>query len=179
MINMKIAVIGDFHIPSRKSKTPREIKKKLKQFKPDLILCTGDLTSKKTLKELEEVAEVKIVQGNMDKGPYPEEIEQEVKGKKIVMIHGSQVTPRGNEDQLKYLAKEKDADIMISGHTHQLNVEKTDEVLLLNPGSATGAWSGGGANPKPSFLALDIKDNKTQVKKVYVDKKEEEKYEFN
>lgn len=179
MITMKIAITGDFHIPSRASKIPRKIKEKLKEEKPDLILCTGDLTEEKTLEELEEISETKVVQGNMDKGPYPEKIEKKINEKKIIMIHGSQVVPRGNKDRLIYIAKENNADVLISGHTHQLNVEKREETLLLNPGTSTGAWSGGGANPKPSFLTLEFQDEKAKIKKIYTDKGEEEQYGLN
>ncbi len=176
---MKIAIIGDFHIPSRASKIPEKIENKLKKEEPDLILCTGDLTNKKTLERLKKISEVKVVQGNMDKGPYPEKIEKNINGNKVIMIHGSQVVPRGNKDRLTYIAKENNADIIISGHTHQINTEKRNGTLLLNPGSATGAWSGGGANPEPSLLTLEIQDGNAKVKEIYIDREEEEEYELD
>ncbi len=58
----------------------------------------------------------------------------EAEGLKIGMIHG-EVYPRADTQQLVYLAKELDVDILVSGHSHQPKIEKTDGVLLINPGS--------------------------------------------
>ncbi len=175
---MKIAIIGDFHIPSRANKIPFWIKEKLKKYSVDLILCTGDLTSKLVLKELKKISKTKTIKGNMDKEDYPEKIEIKIKGKKLKAIHGNQVYPRGNKDQLRYLAKESESDILIHGHTHKLDVAKIDELLLINPGSATGVWSGGSSSGKSSFIILEIND-KIKVRKIYQDKEEEEEYELN
>lgn len=179
MINMKIAIIGDFHIPGRASRIPTKIENKLTREKPDLILCTGDLTNRETLEKLKNISNVKVVQGNMDKRPYPEKVKKERDGEEIMVIHGNQAVPRGNKERLIYIAKENNADILISGHTHQLNVEEREGILLLNPGSATGAWSGGGANPEPSFLTLKVQDQKAKIKKIYTDREEEEEHELN
>ena len=77
------------------------------------------------------------IQGNMDRArgidlPAAKVIEAE--GLKIGIVHG-EVYPRADTQQLVYLAKELDADILISGHSHQPKIEQTDGVLLLNPGS--------------------------------------------
>ena len=50
------------------------------------------------------------------------------------MVHG-EVYPRADTQQLVYLAKELDVDILVSGHSHQPKIEKKDGVLLINPGS--------------------------------------------
>lgn len=42
---------------------------------------------------------------------------------------------------LSALARSMDADILISGHTHQFEAFRKDGRFFLNPGSATGAWS--------------------------------------
>lgn len=176
---MKIALLGDTHIPKREKNIPKNLKEKLKQEQPQLILCTGDLTNKNTLKTLKNIAKVETVQGNMDKENYPEKIEKNIHGNKIILIHGSQVFPRGNKDQLTYLAEENDAEILVSGHTHCINAEKNRKVLLLNPGTLTGAWSGGRSNTEPSFMILKIKDKKAKLKKIYKDREEEENYELH
>lgn len=176
---MKIAALGDLHIPSRSLGISEGIKEKLLDYNPDLILCTGDLTDKNTLNELKEIAETKAVQGNMDKGDLPREAEQEVGNLKIVLIHGDQVFPRGNKDKLRYIAEEKEADIIISGHTHKLDTEKVGDKLLLNPGSATGAWSGGRTDSKATFLEIEVEGNRVKIKKIYEDREEVERYGFN
>ena len=39
------------------------------------------------------------------------------------------------ETHNKYIAKELEADILISGHSHQPKIEQKEGILLLNPGS--------------------------------------------
>lgn len=175
---MKIAAIGDFHIPNRSKEIPKEIYRKLKSEKPNIILCTGD-TNREILKKLKEIAETKTVKGNMDRVPYPEKIKEEIKNVHILVIHGNQVVPRGNKDQLRYLAEEENADILITGHTHQIETDKIKNTLIINPGSATGAWSGGGINPEPSFITIQIKEKEIKLKKIYENREEEEEYELD
>lgn len=176
---MKITVIGDFHIPSRAPEIPSEIRKKLSKESPDLILCTGDLGKQSLLDKLKEMAEVKIVRGNTDSTPYPTKVKTKLEGHRIVMIHGSQISPRGNKDRLNYIAQEEEADILIHAHTHKIDVEKLNGKLLINPGSATGARSGGGARPEPSFISLKLEPTEISVKRIYRDREEEETYELN
>ena len=40
------------------------------------------------------------------------------------------------EEQLLRWAESFDADLVVSGHTHQAKLEKKDGIILLNPGSA-------------------------------------------
>lgn len=35
-----------------------------------------------------------------------------------------------------------DVDILVSGHTHELQLWESDTKIFINPGSATGAYSG-------------------------------------
>jgi hypothetical protein len=89
------------------------------------------------MEELEEIAPVMAVQGNMDRAngiDLPKAKTVEVEGLKIGLIHG-EVYPRADSDQLLYLAKELDVDILVSGHSHQPKIEQKEGILLLNPGS--------------------------------------------
>ncbi|KAG8792573.1 Vacuolar protein sorting-associated protein 29 [Serendipita sp. 399] len=50
-----------------------------------------------------------------------------------------------------------DVDILISGHTHVFHAEELEGRFFLNPGAATGAWSGAFSTEAiPSFALLDI-----------------------
>ncbi|MBE6497757.1 MAG: metallophosphoesterase [Methanobrevibacter sp.] len=132
---MLIGLISDTHIPDRARQLPDNV---LEAFKDvDLILHAGDLTSPKVIEKLESIAPVMAVQGNMDRAnginlPQAKTIEAE--GLKIGLIHG-EVYPRADTQQLVYIAKELDVDILVSGHSHQPKIEQTDGVLLINPGS--------------------------------------------
>jgi|Deesub1362A_J573_1020465.scaffolds.fasta_scaffold17930_1 hypothetical protein len=152
---MKLLIIGDTHIPRRASQIPEPLRRKIEREVFDLIACTGDLTDKKVLEYLRAISTVRVVKGNMDHLPFPEYEVFNAEELKIGLIHGDQVYPRGNRDQLRSIAKRLGVRILISGHTHSPDVH-IDDVLLLNPGSATGVWGGGGGSLRPSFMVLEI-----------------------
>ena len=132
---MLIGLISDTHIPDRAKEIPEKVFEAFSEV--DLIMHAGDLTSPKVIDDLEQIAPVMAIQGNMDRArgidlPAAKVIEAE--GLKIGIVHG-EVYPRADTQQLVYLAKELDADILISGHSHQPKIEQKDGVLLLNPGS--------------------------------------------
>ena len=132
---MLIGLISDTHIPDRARILPQNVIDAFSNV--DLIFHAGDLTSPKVIEELEEIAPVIAVQGNMDRAngillPIAKTIEAE--DLRIGLVHG-EVYPRADSQQLLYLAKELDVDILVTGHSHQPKIEQTDGVLLLNPGS--------------------------------------------
>ena len=132
---MLIGLISDTHIPDRAKEIPEKVFEAFSEV--DLIMHAGDLTSPKVIDDLEQIAPVMAIQGNMDRAkgidlPAAKVIEAE--GLKIGIVHG-EVYPRADTQQLVYLAKELDVDILVSGHSHQPKIEQTDGVLLLNPGS--------------------------------------------
>lgn len=132
---MLIGLISDTHIPDRAKVIPQNVIDAFNDV--DLILHAGDLTSLSVIEELEKIAPVMAVQGNMDRVNginLPKAKTLEVEGVKIGLIHG-EVYPRADTQQLVYLAKELDVDILVSGHSHQPKIEKKDGVLLVNPGS--------------------------------------------
>ena len=132
---MLIGLISDTHIPDRARILPQNVIDAFSDV--DLILHAGDLTSPKVIEELEEIAPVMAVKGNMDRAngiELPKAKIIEVEGLKIGIIHG-EVYPRADSDQLLYLAKELNVDILVSGHSHQPKIEQKEGILLLNPGS--------------------------------------------
>ena len=132
---MLIGLISDTHIPDRARILPQNVIDAFSDV--ELILHAGDLTSPKVIDELEEIAPVMAVQGNMDRAngiDLPKAKIVEVEGLKIGLIHG-EVYPRADSDQLLYLAKELNVDILVSGHSHQPKIEQKEGILLLNPGS--------------------------------------------
>ncbi len=130
-----IGLISDTHIPDR----AREIHQKVKEaFKDvDLILHAGDLTSLSVIEELEKIAPVMAIQGNMDRVngiDLPKARVIQAEDLRIGLVHG-EVYPRADTQQLLYLARQLEADILVSGHSHQPKIEQVEGVLLLNPGS--------------------------------------------
>ena len=132
---MLIGLISDTHIPDRARIIPQKV---LDTFKGvDLIIHAGDLTVQSVIDELEEIAPVIAIQGNMDRVAgldLPKARVIEIEEIKIGVAHG-EVYPRGDTQQLLYLAKQLDVNILVTGHSHQPKIEQVEDVLLLNPGS--------------------------------------------
>lgn len=134
---MLIGLISDTHIPDRTDKIPITVLEAFKNV--ELIIHAGDLTSIEVKEELEKIAPVLAVQGNMDRTRglnLPKSLVKTIEGVKIGVKHG-EVHPKGDTQQLYYIAKELDVEVLVSGHTHQGFIEQFDDVLLLNPGSPT------------------------------------------
>ncbi|MGZ7116614.1 MAG: metallophosphoesterase [Methanobacterium sp.] len=160
---MLIGVISDTHIPEMASKVPEIVFNLFNDV--DLILHAGDLVSLDVLKELENIAPVKCSQGNMDRAyglKIPQEVYLEAEGLKIGLNHG-EVYPRGDTQQLKYIALEMGVEILISGHTHWSFIKEVGDVLLLNPGSPTVPRLS-----NPSIMLLEIKNKKIDAKIVKI-----------
>lgn len=134
---MLIGLISDTHIPERANKLPNMLFDVFKNV--DMIIHAGDMVSIDVKEELEKIAPVYCIQGNMDRVyglDFPKSLILDIENYKIGVIHG-EVYPRGDTLQLKYLALELGVDILVTGHSHQALIEKVDNILLLNPGSPT------------------------------------------
>ena len=135
------------------------IKKAVKAFneaKVDLVIHAGDMISPFTVKEIEKLnCDFKAVFGNNDgerdglrrffKGicHHADFKELEIVGKKFVVIHGT------NEDLVDALVKSGKYDVVIRGHTHNLEINK-GKCMMINPGETCGYLSG-----KQTVLLLD------------------------
>lgn len=102
----------------------------------DLILHAGDVGDPAVLTELAVLAPLRAVWGNVDgwevRREAAEEVEVEVNGRAIVVVHGHRGPGPGA------LARERPAaDVVIHGHTHEPKIERREDGrLVLNPGSA-------------------------------------------
>ena len=128
----KIGVISDTHIPIRAESVPEEVYEIFKDV--DLILHAGDVVDAKVIKELEKIAPVVAVKGNMDQFELAEKVIVNINNKfKIGVMHGY-----GARDNLVNTVKNefKDVDCIVFGHSHSAFNEVQDNVLMFNPGSA-------------------------------------------
>ncbi|RVW82348.1 Vacuolar protein sorting-associated protein 29 [Vitis vinifera] len=62
----------------------------------------------------------------------------------------------GDLDSLAMLQRQLDVDILVTGHTHQFKAYKHEGGVVINPGSATGAYSSITYDVNPSFVLMDI-----------------------
>ncbi|RLF07772.1 MAG: YfcE family phosphodiesterase [Thermoprotei archaeon] len=179
-----VLAIGDFHIPSRARWIPDALEREVTKDKYDIVLCTGDLTSEAVITWLEKLGkEIYVVRGNMDHLKLPAHAVIDVEQLKIGVYHGAGIYPRGDIPKLTMKAKQLGVDVLVTGHTHypQVVMVKEHKVVIVNPGSATGAWGGDErASLIPSFavMQVDKRNLRVQVKEVKPHGIEVAKYEF-
>ena len=75
---------------------------------------------------------------------------------KLGLRHGNRVIPWGDLDSLVVLQRQLDVDILVTGHTHRFTSYKHEGGVVINPGSATGAFSSTTYDVNPSFILMDI-----------------------
>lgn len=97
----------------------------------DHIIHAGDIGDDSVIRELESIAPVTAVRGNVDKGgwanAWPETELFQLGGRYIYLLH--------NLDELDIDPVAAGVDVVISGHSHKPHQFHRDGVLYLNPGS--------------------------------------------
>jgi uncharacterized protein len=104
----------------------------------DHIVHAGDIGNRSVIEQLEMIAPVTAVSGNVDgyeESGFPTETIIKVNGFRIAIRHvvfeGGKLTKEG-----KVFLDRTRPDICICGHTHQPRNEWLGDTLLFNPGSA-------------------------------------------
>ncbi|MFC4409863.1 metallophosphoesterase [Chungangia koreensis] len=149
---MKILVMSDTHGDAQVIQHVRTLHSDV-----DAVFHCGDseLTS-----DHEVLKGIHIVQGNCDWGEaFPEEKVIEVEGSRIYITHGHLFNVKNTLMPLKYRAEEKNADVVLFGHSHLLGAEMDNGVLFLNPGSLKQPR---GRNEK-SYAIIQRKSDNWQV----------------
>jgi putative phosphoesterase len=111
--------------------------------KVDRILHAGDVGGAEILDELELLAPVTAVYGNVDGPPLRRRLPQvatiEVDGFQIVVTHGDQL---GSSRPEAFKAAYPRADVIVFGHTHRALIQDLpDFTVVINPGAAGPARS--------------------------------------
>lgn len=73
------------------------------------------------------------------------------------------VVPWGDLDSLVMVQRQLDVDILVSGHTHRFMAYKHEMGMVVNPGSATGSYSGMTYDVNPSIVLMEIDGLKVVV----------------
>ena len=103
------------------------------------------------------------MKGDYDEGDIPEKKVVQIGEFKIGMIHGHQVLPWGDLDALTNVQRELGCDILLSGHTHQIDIKVKDKKFYINPGSISGAFSHLIADPSPSFVLMVLQGEEARA----------------
>jgi putative phosphoesterase len=131
----RIGVISDTHIPHFK-KIPEAVWQHFAGV--ELIMHAGDLSILSVLTELETIAPVVAVQGNVE---Y-EEVVQALPIKREILVGNCRIGIEhilGETSNRVRLARQEfpTARVVVYGHSHIPYNEEHDGQLLFNPGSAT------------------------------------------
>ncbi len=121
----------------------------------DLILHAGDVGHPDILDELEKVAPVRAVRGNVDVEAWARRLpslrDVDAGGHRVHLLHNVGALRGSNYD------------VVVYGHSHQPSVDTRDGVLFVNPGSAgprrfrlpvTIAWLWAGEDLRAEIVTL-------------------------
>ncbi len=97
-----------------------------------LIVHAGDVGSVEVIRELETVAPVLAVRGNVDVQPWATEFPET----RVVEVGGTLVYVLHDLERLDLDPVAAGFAAVVTGHTHLAVVERRDGVLFVNPGSA-------------------------------------------
>jgi uncharacterized protein len=147
-----VAAISDTHLPRGARRLPEACLQHVRRA--DLILHLGDFSTLAVLEELEALGPpLQAVSGNADepalRARLPTELVVEADGARIGLVHipGPAV---GRADRL--VRRFPGCDAVLFGHTHLPQVERHENVWVLNPGSPTERRRG----PFHSMLLLEV-----------------------
>ena len=133
----KIGLISDTHIPTRAKKIPLRVFEVFQNV--DFIIHAGDLVSLEVIEELEQLAPVLAVHGNMDgvnvREKLPEMNELTLDQWRIGVTHDPGAL--FGRSKMREIAKENKFDVLVYGHTHRQSIIWEDNRLFINPGSPT------------------------------------------
>jgi uncharacterized protein len=148
-----VGLISDTHVPKRARCVPKRV---LEIFEnADYIIHAGDLVELAVVDELEQIAPVLAVHGNMDglevANALPSHNTLKIFDWKIGVIHDSNTI---NEFKtMNETTQDIGFDVFVYGHTHVADIKWEGKVLYINPGSPTDPPS---VMVKPSVGLLKI-----------------------
>jgi putative phosphoesterase len=139
-----VGLISDTHVPNRARAIPKSVFKAFENV--DFIIHAGDLVELAVIDELEQLAPVLAVHGNMDgpevSGVIPELNSLKLMDWRIGVNHDPGVL--FGMDKMRDLAQQNFFNVLVFGHTHSSSIRWEGRTLFVNPGSPT--------SPEPPFL---------------------------
>jgi len=136
-----VGLISDTHVPVRAKCIPKTVFKVFENV--DFIVHAGDLVQLAVIDELEQLAPVLAVHGNMDgpevSGALPKLNSLKVSDWKIGVMHDPSTT--FGMGKMREIAKQNGFNVFVYGHTHNSSIKWEGRTLYINPGSATNPTS--------------------------------------
>ncbi len=139
-----VGLISDTHVPTRARRIPGEVFEVFENA--EFVIHAGDLVKLSVIEELEQIAPVLAVCGNMDGSDTREKLQTTESLRlfdwRIGVTHDA--SAGFGARKMKSIAKKKGFDVLVHGHSHSPSVKWSEGVLFINPGSPT--------NPIPPFI---------------------------
>ncbi|RJP35364.1 MAG: metallophosphoesterase [Candidatus Omnitrophota bacterium] len=137
-----IGVLSDTHLPDA---SPLPLKLLGELEKVDVIIHLGDFCDLQSYKDLQKIAPVLAVNGNMDspelKSLLPEKKTIEIEGFNLGLVHGWGPAKNLENRVAKVFT---DVDLILFGHSHQPLFTRIEDVFVFNPGSPSMNVDGSG-----------------------------------
>lgn len=145
-LGLKVLLLSDTH------GLIREVGEIITAFQPDRLLHCGDSEVEPTHPPFQKMT---MVKGNMDYGvELPLTRTLHWKGLTITITHGHHYHVKRGLSELKELAQQTKANILLFGHTHFPLCQMEEGVLYINPGSLLHPRG----YPYPSFVMMDLEE---------------------
>jgi putative phosphoesterase len=136
-----VGLISDTHVPVRAKCIPKMVFKVFENV--DFIVHAGDLVQLAVIDELEQLAPVLAVHGNMDgpevSGALPKLNSLKLSDWKIGVMHDP--STMFGMGKMREIAKQNGFNVFVYGHTHNSSIKWEGKTLYINPGSATNPTS--------------------------------------
>ena len=165
-VTKTVGLIADTHIPVRARELPRKV---FEVFdKVEFIIHAGDLVDFSVIDELEQLAPVLAVYGNMDgpkiRGKLSKMNSVKVFNWKIGVMHD----PRAlfGMRKMREIAKQNGFNVLVYGHTHNPRIKWEGKTLFVNPGSPTNPLPP--SITKPSVALLRVTKEKITPEIIHV-----------
>lgn len=153
---MKVLIVSDTHRNLRNFEKVLECEKNI-----DMLLHLGDVEDDQEYLEIIMECPVHIVAGNNDFfSDLPNEVVIQVGKYRVFMTHGHGYYVSAHTNRLKDAARSRHADIVMYGHTHKPDIDTSDDVIVVNPGSISYPRQ---KDKKPSYIIMEI-DEKAEAK---------------
>lgn len=163
----EIGIISDTHIPTRGRRLPPDIFSILEDVQ--LILHAGDLVDENILLELQTIAPVEAVAGNMDPVHLHAKLGRlkliEAGGITLGLLHGDAGGHNIKYKEAEELFLPHRPRVIVFGHLHVPVIKEIGGVLFFNPGSLVDPRQ----EPRATCGKIFIEDNTVNSTIIYLD----------
>ena len=153
-----VLVVGDMFVPQRSPDISEQFKSILIPNKLQHVLSLGNIGSRESNDWLKSLSnDFHQVKGDYDEGDIQEKKIVQIGEFKIGMIHGDQLLPWGDQESLSNVQRELGCDILLSAHTHQIEVRAKEGKFFIS------AFSYSMPDPTPSFVLMVLQGEEAIV----------------